>query len=323
MAGDPSPSTEAGCKLYGPKAVLRLLKDRKNGDECRRPNQEIEKQKRGSMTESRDVNDVQLLKMVENLSSKIDQVCNHLEFLQGSIFAIEKFHSQKDKVFSFNFGNQSIKMYLPEGNYDFLQREIIRRRNFYQIKILSYLINIGIDLKNINVIDVGANIGNHSIFFSLICGASKVFAFDPNDHVLTIFKENITLNNLENIYLHNIALGSGAGRGTLHENNFFNIGGNEVQESNDGEIQIDSIDNLFKNEKVGFVKIDVEGMLDKVVSGAIETIKRDKPILLLEAFGNEINTIKFLCNNHNYYVKKSFGSDFLLLPVDEASSPDE
>ncbi len=275
------------------------------------------------MTDNRDANDAKLLNMVEKLSSKLDKVCNHLEFLQGSIFAIEKFHSQKDNIFSFNFGNHSIKMYLPEGNYDFLQREIIRRRNFYQIKILSYLLNIGIDLKNLNVIDVGANIGNHSIFFSMICGAGKVFSFEPNEHVLSIFKENISLNNLENIVLHNIALGSGSGRGSLHENNFFNIGGNEIQENIDGEIQIDSIDNLFKEEKVGFVKIDVEGMPDKVVGGAIETIKRDKPILLLEAFGSEIKTIKSLCDNHNYYVKKSFGSDFLLLPVDEASSEEE
>ena len=52
------------------------------------------------------------------------------------------------------------------------------------------------------------------------------------------------------------------------------------------EISITSIDDFFsgKNDVIGLIKLDVEGEELGVIKGALETIKRDKPILLISVY---------------------------------------
>ena len=52
-------------------------------------------------------------------------------------------------------------------------------------------------LDNGIAIDVGANIGNHSIFFSKFF--KKVYSFEPQESVFKLLENNVNMNNLENI----------------------------------------------------------------------------------------------------------------------------
>ena len=42
------------------------------------------------------------------------------------------------------------------------------------------------------------------------------------------------------------------------------------------------MDDILANNNIGFIKIDVEGHEENVLNGAIEIIKRNKPVLLVE-----------------------------------------
>ena len=57
-------------------------------------------------------------------------------------------------------------------------------------------------------IDVGANIGNHAVYFGQLPNCSKVLAFEPNPASLRLLKINVLLNHLdEKIEVHPYALG--------------------------------------------------------------------------------------------------------------------
>lgn len=55
-----------------------------------------------------------------------------------------------------------------------------------------------VDVREKTVIDIGANIGDSSIFFA-IAGASKVIAFEPMSGNFEILKENIELNSMQDV----------------------------------------------------------------------------------------------------------------------------
>ncbi|MDB4056844.1 FkbM family methyltransferase [Candidatus Thioglobus sp.] len=58
--------------------------------------------------------------------------------------------------------------------------------------------------KNI-FIDIGAHVGNHSLYFSKYC--YEIHSFEPNLNLVKKFKENIVVNNLYNIMVHDLGLG--------------------------------------------------------------------------------------------------------------------
>ena len=61
--------------------------------------------------------------------------------------------------------------------------------------------------ENINMIDVGANIGNHSVFFGKYF--KKIYSFEPNPILFKILEGNVMLNKLDHkIQLFNFALGN-------------------------------------------------------------------------------------------------------------------
>ena len=136
------------------------------------------------------------------------------------------------------------------------------------------------------VLDVGANIGTHTIFFSKLTGPTgRVIAFEPQRIIFQNLCANLALNALTNV--HALWCGAGANEGRLFvppidyqaPNNF---GGLSLKQSAQGEpvprIAIDGL-NL---PACHFIKIDVEGMENEVLAGAAKTIAAFQPILFLE-----------------------------------------
>ena len=118
------------------------------------------------------------------------------------------------------------------------------------------------------------------------------------------FYENLnsTLTKItDNIEIFNYALSNTEGitklkipnRGnSLFDKNYeelFKLGAATIHEENDiidyesFDVKKTLLDKIIpSSEKIGFIKIDVEGHESEVIKGSIDTIKRDKPILLIE-----------------------------------------
>ncbi len=139
--------------------------------------------------------------------------------------------------------------------------------------------------RNKLVVDVGANVGNHSLFWAVELGA-QVLAFEPNSAARAILARNVARNCLESsITIMSEALGEsrGSGRITVPSGN---LGAARVTDSPDGDIDVIPLDSLGLSD-VSVIKIDVEGAERAVLQGASETIRRCRPTIWVELLDRE------------------------------------
>jgi FkbM family methyltransferase len=140
----------------------------------------------------------------------------------------------------------------------------------------EYIVSLANEKKGL-VLDVGANVG--CISQALLAAGHDVVAFEPQPTIFSLLKLNCP-----SAKMHKCAVGDK--NGTVYfpfidYEQTGNFGGISVSNIGDVEVPVKTIDS-FNFENVSLIKVDVEGFEDKVIQGAIETIKRCKPILYVE-----------------------------------------
>ena len=167
-------------------------------------------------------------------------------------------------------------------------------------KIYFYLSNIGficenfineqykwLDVKGKDVVDVGANIGDTAIYFSLK-DARHVYAFEPYPYSHNIAIKNIKLNHLENkITLLNEGCGK-RGFVTIKED-YENTGGTDLKNFKNGKkIRIESLDEIVKrfNLTHAALKVDCEGCeYDLILNASDEALHAFDQIIMEYHYG--------------------------------------
>tara|TARA_B110001454_G_scaffold82672_1_gene79427 strand:+ start:1114 stop:1866 length:753 start_codon:yes stop_codon:yes gene_type:complete len=144
------------------------------------------------------------------------------------------------------------------------------------------------------VVDVGAHIGVFAIPASM--KAKKVLAFEPVIESFARLSDHIVLNSAENIVPYNFALGEDHSLAELEYCPKFNTGAATLNISR-GSLQIPDLGDehapptypiLVKTldsldlEACDFLKCDTEGCELLVVRGALETIKKFRPVMVME-----------------------------------------
>jgi FkbM family methyltransferase len=158
----------------------------------------------------------------------------------------------------------------------------IKKGRFYEEKFLKYIANLNLVG---DYIDVGANIGNHSIFFAKFTGAKKVYSIEASNKVFEFLVANIKDNKLEDkIIAKNVAAGSKKGTVSLKVIDTDVVGGGTIIAGND--IEVLPID-VLKIGKPVVVKIDVEGYEYEVLKGLSNTLEMHHPELFIEAASKE------------------------------------
>lgn len=175
---------------------------------------------------------------------------------------------------------------------------------FEELVYLKKFIN-----KNSIVLDIGANSGHHSLFFSKF--SKKVYSFEPYKKVFDILNDRIEYNNIKNIIPYNFGLGKVDGFMDFFASGNFNQGmGSFVDGDNKisvGKLAIKNGSDFVLNnikENIDFIKIDVEGMERDVILGLKKIINKDKPVIFMEAnseFQNDEATIKDVFSGYRIY----------------------
>ncbi len=136
------------------------------------------------------------------------------------------------------------------------------------------------------VIEVGANIGAHTLFLAQqVTKTGVVIAFEPQRVLFQTLCANMALNNVLNAYCFQQAAGAKVGTVVVppldytHENNFggLTLGSYQVGE----QVPLTPLD-AFNFSFCNFLKIDVEGMEKEVLEGATTLIGKFKPVIYLE-----------------------------------------
>lgn len=147
------------------------------------------------------------------------------------------------------------------------------------------------DIKN--VIDVGANFGYNSIYFSKILGDDgKVFAFEPQLQNYELLVQNVKQNDITNIVCYNNACSHVNGEVELplfelplqEPTNMGDITPNyKYYKATKSYTTVKSVrlDNL-NFPKIDLIKIDVQGWEINVIDGLQEILLKDKPVLIVE-----------------------------------------
>jgi len=136
------------------------------------------------------------------------------------------------------------------------------------------------------VIDVGANIGAHTVFLAkAVFPNGAVFAFEPQRIVFQTLCANTALNNLLNVFTYQQAVGESPGMILVPEldpRSVQNFGGVDLGTSAPGiPVPLVRLDDL-PLASCRLVKIDVEGMEANVLRGARQFVARLRPVLYVE-----------------------------------------
>ncbi len=130
------------------------------------------------------------------------------------------------------------------------------------------------------VLDVGANIGNHAVFFADYF--ARVIAFEPNPMVSKLLHSNAIGREIEVV---ETGLSDTSGSVDFKINRR-NLGGSRIsQYEGDTKIQVTRLDSLVDRlelSSVSLIKIDVEGHEDRMIAGASGLLSTLHPVLAME-----------------------------------------
>jgi FkbM family methyltransferase len=158
----------------------------------------------------------------------------------------------------------------------------------YEWYIFDFLTKNQIVTKDKTIIDVGGNNGNFAVDFAHLVGnGGVVHTFEPQRIIYYQLCTNIFLNGLTNVHCHNEAVGNTDGElmietlNYLEKNESVNFGAAEIV-NNNGELVKSTRLDSYTFKDVVFIKIDVQGYESFVIEGAINTIQQNRPYLFVE-----------------------------------------
>lgn len=191
---------------------------------------------------------------------------------------------------SIHASNQEKWPPLAVFNLDVIGRSVFTS-GFYENNILDCLrreVFVKMDTRRI-ALDVGANIGNHSLFFTKFF--DQVLAFEPNKRAFLLLSANALLS--EKIIAYNVGCSNHEFSATVRYSSK-NVGmaslSNPVSGDLTAEFQLKVLDRFVDRsewEKVDFIKIDVEGHELEVLEGARGILSASSPIVAFEAISDD------------------------------------
>lgn len=140
-------------------------------------------------------------------------------------------------------------------------------------------------------LDVGANIGNHSLHFAH--HFERVIAFEPHPRNFALLAVNARLASA--IEPLNLGASSAAGAVEIVEDRM-NLAASSIERSDgrDGRtvrfdlVRIDDVAEVQDCDAISFIKFDIEGHEAEAIRGAATTIAHHRPVIMLEVLADEI-----------------------------------
>ena len=261
------------------------------------------------------------LTIKNNSSEYYQETVNYVKNKNLNIFVEEIFHKKnrllyhQNLIFDKKFPIKNALIYIPDYPIDHIQRLIVETGDFYEIKDLKYLDQY---LNNESIVlDIGANIGNHSIYWGKITNVKKVHSFEPIKSTYEKLKTNVQINNLEDkVKIYNYGVGKSHCKANIDYYDETNCGASTIAISQDGNIEIITIDSLDIKDKISLIKIDTEGFELDVLKGAIKTINKYKPIIYVEIDLKNILKVEEFFKNNNYKRERQVkDTNYLYVPV--------
>jgi FkbM family methyltransferase len=166
--------------------------------------------------------------------------------------------------------------------------------------------------KNPLIIDCGANMGLSVYYFSKAYPSAKIIAFEPEEAIFTVLKNNVATYKIQNVTLHKKAVWDAVT--TL---NFFTdkgMGGSVTNVYKNQEPAVVETVNFadYLQDKIDFLKMDIEGAEYRVLKSCEELLKNVENIFVeYHSYVNEEQHLDDLLlllkrKGFRYHLKQSF-----------------
>jgi len=142
--------------------------------------------------------------------------------------------------------------------------------------------SIDLNSKSPTIFDIGAYIGLSTIYFKDIYPNANIICFEPNPNVFPLLEENILKNDINNVTLHNIAVGKRdgykdlfidkSGKGAFSTASFSKDAWNGKQKSKSIRIKVERL-SKYINNTIDLIKMDIEGEEKNVLEELKESRK--------------------------------------------------
>ena len=179
---------------------------------------------------------------------------------------------------------------LPESSIHRTTPRRILRAKVYEAQTIEFMRD---NCAGGDIVHAGTYFGDFLPGLSQACSPdTRIWAFEPNPENFACARITVLINNLKNVTLHNAGLGEKegllrmrtkdeGGRGLGGKSRILNVG--EFDPAFDEEVRIVAIDSLVDNNRpVSIIQLDVEGHEEAALRGALCTIRRCLPILIME-----------------------------------------
>lgn len=248
------------------------------------------------------VKEVNLLNSYKTLIKGMDS--SSIEVISSSIGRLQTIqlnHSSNLNIFTNEEESKIFDSYMKlQSNIVKLNENCFAYKNFIlplkAFEISTFIYNYGLDninkdyLKGKSVIDAGAYIGDSCILFEQeLKNVSNIYGFEPSLKTFELMKKTIEINESKKIIPVNLALGesnsslllSGKGMGMTLSANEDTIG-KSVKET----VNVVTLDSYVEENgiEVGLIKTDLEGFEQSFLKGAMNTIKKYKPTLMISIY---------------------------------------
>jgi FkbM family methyltransferase len=175
-------------------------------------------------------------------------------------------------------------------------------------------------------LDIGANVGQHSLFMSRY--VKDVHAFEPYEPVLERFRRMKEINDVKNIVIHPVGLGNENKKLPFYEPPETNLGqGSFLKEFNSQNTSSEELEIVVGDEilqsvnvisSVNLVKLDVEGYEKSVLEGLSRTLEANRPVVVFEIHVSSRNSFGF---KNDAEVRNIFPKDYEFLVFDQFCDP--
>ncbi|TAG11758.1 MAG: FkbM family methyltransferase [Rhodobacterales bacterium] len=170
-------------------------------------------------------------------------------------------------------------------------------------------------------LDIGANIGNHTLYVGKFLHASRIVCIEPNPPAIAVLESNVWLNGLTRIVDGNylgIGLSDQPKANVAMQYDLRNLGGGRVVPG-EGSIRLERADTLLAGQRFDFIKIDVEGMEMEVLSGMGGLLAQHRPKMFIEVDNANATRFDAWVEESGYQVLESFqryhvNNNFLVAP---------
>lgn len=261
--------------------------------------------------------------MLRKIKSYFLHVCQGLRICDKVLLAVLL---PANKLFGISF---KIKIYIKNEDGIFKIRTL-RDFNAYTLlrdrKLRPFFKLNGREI----FVDVGANVGRYSFLIANKYKDSTIIAIEPDARCVSLFKENLCLNKLENRVkiIEKIAFSTNTTKefflniGHHEKNTIFETeitgadkykGGRGIAPHKKIMVEAVSLDSVIKNvsQRVGLIKLDIQGAELDALMGATGILQKDRPNIIFEAWDEfRFQRINDFLSSFKYEIEKIDGTNY-------------